>query len=120
MNVNVNPGMRCQGYKCGTIVIQYNFNGGVRNGRNYPPTSRTGYLPDNEDGRKVCNLLKMAFDRKLVFTIGRSVTTGQDHVIVWNGVHHKTNLNGGSANFGYPDQTYLMRVRQELAAKGIY
>ena len=116
----VDKNMRCAGYNCGTIVINYNFKGGSRNGRAFPGTARTGYLPDNEDGRKVAKLLKVAFDRKLVFTIGRSVTTGQDNVIVWNGIHHKTNPNGGSANFGYPDPTYLIRVQEELAAKGIY
>lgn len=68
----------------------------------------------------MCKLLELAFKRKLVFTIGRSVTTGQENVIVWNGIHHKTALNGGPAYFGYPDPTYLIRVREELAAKGIY
>jgi deltex-like protein len=47
-----------------------------------------------------------------MFTIGRSVTTGADHVIVWNGIHHKTCPEGGSSNFGYPDPTYLIRVRE--------
>ncbi len=56
-------------------------------------------------------LLKKAFDRKLIFTIGRSVTTGRDNQIVWNGIHHKTNTSGGSAYFGYPDPTYFDRVK---------
>lgn len=47
------------------------------------------------------------------------MTTGQDNVIVWNGIHHKTSTHGGSANFGYPDPTYLLRVTEELAAKGV-
>lgn len=66
------------------------------------------------------SLLKEAFDRKLIFTIGRSVTTGRDNQVVWNGIHHKTNLSGGSAYFGYPDPTYFTRVKEELAAKGIF
>lgn len=65
-------------------------------------------------------LLKEAFKRKLIFTIGRSVTTGRDNQIVWNGIHHKTNTSGGSAYFGYPDPTYFQRVKLELAAKGVY
>jgi len=28
-------------------------------------------------------------------------------------------LTGGSSYFGYPDTTYLKRVQEELAAKGI-
>ena len=47
MTVNVDKNTKCQGYNCGTITIQYNFKGGVRNGKNFPGTSRTGYLPDN-------------------------------------------------------------------------
>lgn len=44
--------------------------------------------------------------------MGRSVTTGMDNQIVWNGIHHKTSLHGGSASFGYPDPTYLKRVKE--------
>lgn len=64
-------------------------------------------------------LLKTAFERKLIFTVGRSVTTGKDNRIVWSGIHHKTNLNGGASFFGYPDPTYFSRVKEELASKGV-
>jgi deltex-like protein len=64
-------------------------------------------------------LLKEAFERKLTFTVGRSVTTGLDNQVVWNGIHHKTSTSGGSSSFGYPDPTYLTRVKEELACKGI-
>jgi len=77
-------------------------------------------LPDTPEGRQVFRLLKVAFERKLIFTVGRSVTTGKDNRIVWNGIHHKTNLIGGVSCFGYPDPTYFSRVKEELAAKGIY
>jgi deltex-like protein len=39
--------------------------------------------------------------------------------VVWNGIHHRTALNGGSTNYGYPDPTYFNRVREELAAKSV-
>ena len=51
--------------------------------------------------------------------MGRSVTTGMDNQTVWNGIHHKTCVSGGAANFGYPDESYLKRVKEELACKGI-
>ena len=51
--------------------------------------------------------------------MGFSVTRNQDNVIAWNGIHHKTNTSGGSARFGYPDDTYLKRVKEELALKGL-
>ena len=28
-------------------------------------------------------------------------------------------MTGGSSNYGYPDKTYLTRVKEELAAKGV-
>ena len=64
-------------------------------------------------------LLDTSFKRKLTFTVGTSVTTGRQNQVVWNGIHHKTSMSGGSACYGYPDKTYMDRVREELAAKGI-
>ena len=58
----------------------------------------------------------LAFKRRLIFTVGNSVTTGHFGV-VWAGIHHKTNVNGGAGGFGYPDDTYLRRVKEELATR---
>ena len=55
----------------------------------------------------------------MVELVGTSLTTGQPNVIVWDGVHHKTNTSGGSTNFGWPDATYFSRVKDELKAKGV-
>lgn len=44
---------------------------------------------------------------------------GTENCIVWNGVHHKTRTSGGSARYGYPDETYFNRVKQEMALKGV-
>jgi hypothetical protein len=38
---------------------------------------------------------------------------------VWNGIHHKTSLTGGSTNYGYPDPSYFQRVIEELKQKNI-
>lgn len=116
MKVDIHNDYPCAGYeKCNTIVINYDF----PNGKNYTGTGRTAYLPDNKEGREVLALFKIAFDRKLLFTVGTSVTTGATNTTVWNGVHQKTNTHGGSSHFGYPDPTYFNRVKEELAAKGV-
>ena len=47
------------------------------------------------------------------------MTRSRENCIVWNGIHHKTSLEGGSTNYGFPDATYSFRVREELAAKGV-
>jgi deltex-like protein len=53
----------------------------------------TAYLPDNPRGQLIAKLLRVAFERKLVFTIGHSRTTGKQGVVTWNDIHHKTNPN---------------------------
>ncbi|XP_078075578.1 E3 ubiquitin-protein ligase DTX3L [Mustelus asterias] len=111
--------------KFDSIEIHYMIPDGVQGvehpnpGQRYYGTTRTAYLPDNPEGRKVCNLLRRAFDQRLIFTVGTSSTTGRSNVVTWNDIHHKTNTTGGPSMFGYPDPTYLARVQDELKAKGI-
>eukprot|EP01121_Diplochlamys_sp_Union-15-3_P007266 TRINITY_DN1834_c0_g1_i2.p1 TRINITY_DN1834_c0_g1~~TRINITY_DN1834_c0_g1_i2.p1 ORF type:complete len:322 (+),score=38.75 TRINITY_DN1834_c0_g1_i2:33-998(+) len=85
----------------GTIQINYNFPNGKQGsghpnpGESYEGTSRTCYLPDDEEGKEILRLLKIAWDRKLIFRIGTSVTTGKPNQVIWNGIHHKTSATGG-------------------------
>lgn len=74
---------------------------------------RVCYLPDTMNGRMVLRLLKVAFKRKLIFTIGRSVTTGREDVVTWNDIHHKINP------CGRPDPGFLDRCLEELAGHGV-
>nr|XP_020474913.1 probable E3 ubiquitin-protein ligase DTX3 [Monopterus albus] len=110
---------------CQSIVITYSFPEGIQGpehpnpGVRYSGTSRTAFLPACEEGEKVLRLLRKAFDRRLIFTIGRSVTTGLNNVITWNDIHHKTSMTGGPQCFGYPDPHYLSRVQEELHLKGV-
>ncbi|KAJ7374764.1 E3 ubiquitin-protein ligase dtx3l [Desmophyllum pertusum] len=112
-------------YGCGTICIQYSFSPGIQGPEHpnprqpYSGTSRIAYLPDNYEGKEVLQLLHRAFNARLVFTVGTSITTGLSNQITWNDIHHKTNTSGGSHSFGYPDPSYLQRVKEDLAAKGI-
>jgi deltex-like protein len=53
----------CSGYSnCNTIEIVYNFPDGVRNGVKYKGTIRKAYLPNNEEGKEILNLLREAFN----------------------------------------------------------
>ncbi|XP_071990970.1 probable E3 ubiquitin-protein ligase DTX3 isoform X2 [Engystomops pustulosus] len=153
MLVSKDSSLLLPGYeKYGTIIIQYVFPPGIQGsehpnpGVRYPGTTRVAYLPDCPEGNKVLTLFKKAFDQRLTFTIGTSMTTGRPNVITWNDIHHKTNCTGGpqlplvqavphvrtpdlqtthsykwtpGCWFGYPDPTYLLRVQEELRAKGI-
>ncbi|NXQ99804.1 DTX3L ligase, partial [Sagittarius serpentarius] len=87
--------------KCGTIEITYSMRSGIQTsnhpnpGKPYSATSRTAYLPDNKEGREILQLLRRAFNQKLIFTVGQSRTTGVEGVITWNDIHHKTSVTGG-------------------------
>ena len=62
----------------------------------YAGTSRQAFLPNSREGNEILKLLKTAFDARLLFTIGRSVTTGVENVVVWNDIHLKTRQTGGA------------------------
>uniref|UniRef100_A0A3B3V2Y7 E3 ubiquitin-protein ligase n=2 Tax=Poecilia latipinna TaxID=48699 RepID=A0A3B3V2Y7_9TELE len=110
---------------CGHICITYDIPSGKQTenhpkpGQHYGGTTRHAYLPDNKEGNEVLLLLKKAFDQKLIFTVGTSRTSGADNMVTWNDIHHKTSMTGGPECYGYPDEKYLSRVKEELKAKGI-
>ncbi|CAH1784889.1 unnamed protein product [Owenia fusiformis] len=109
--------------KCGYIEITYNIPSGIQEpihpspGKTYRGVYWTAYLPDNKEGNEILGLLRKAFNARLIFTIGQSRTRGTENMVTWNDIHHKTKIDGGP--FGYPDPSYLRRVREELEDKGI-
>ena len=90
------------------------------NGAQYHGEVRNAYIPMNAEGDEILALLVIAFERKLVFQVGFSPTRGVDNVVCWNGIHHKTNTSGGPTSYGYPDETYLARVKDELKQKNVF
>ncbi|XP_068767339.1 E3 ubiquitin-protein ligase DTX1 isoform X2 [Struthio camelus] len=110
-----------------TIRIVYDIPTGIQGpehpnpGRKFTARGfpRHCYLPDNEKGRKVLKLLIVAWDRRLVFTVGTSNTTGESDTVVWNEIHHKTEFGSNLTGHGYPDPNYLDNVLAELLAQGV-
>lgn len=66
----------------------------------YKGTFRKAYLPNNKEGNEVLQLLKKAFEQKLIFTIGESRTTSETNQVTWNDIHHKTSMIGGPSKYG--------------------
>ncbi|KAG5682662.1 hypothetical protein PVAND_012001 [Polypedilum vanderplanki] len=106
---------------CNTIQIIYNIASGIQT-ENHPNPGRAFfavgfpricYLPENPTGRKILRFLKVAFDRGLLFSIGRSATTGREDVVIWKNVEHKTQFSM------YPDPNYLQRVMEQLVHLGV-
>lgn len=71
--------------------------------------SHVSYLPDTEEGRHVLGLMKDAFKKGNLYALSSrgNVRHGR--------IHKKTSLSG---TYGYPDDTYLVRVSGELHALG--
>ncbi|XP_056591677.1 E3 ubiquitin-protein ligase DTX4 [Triplophysa dalaica] len=112
---------------CKTIRIIYNIPSSIQ-GPGHPepgkPFTARGfprhcYLPDNEKGRKVLRMLLVAWDRRLIFSVGTSSTTGESDTVIWNEIHHKTEFGSNLTGHGYPDPGYLDNILQELKAQGI-
>ena len=68
---------------------------------------------------QVLKLLRKAWDRRLMFTVGQSATTGEQGTVVWNEIHHKTEFGSNHSGHGYPDPNYLDNVTMELAIQGV-
>ena len=68
---------------------------------------------------QVLKLLKEAWRRRLIFTIGTSTTTGEQDTVVWNEIHHKTEAFSNHMGHGFPDPNYLDNVLAELATQGV-
>lgn len=104
-----------------TIQITYNIASGLQSKEHPHPGRaffavgfpRTCFLPDGLLGRKILRYLKIAFDRRLLFSIGRSATTGREDVVLWNGVEHKTQYSM------FPDPQYMQRCMQQLVHLGV-
>lgn len=104
-----------------TIQITYNIASGIQTNEHPHPGRaffavgfpRTCFLPDGILGRKILRYLKIAFDRRLLFSIGRSATTGREDVVLWNSVEHKTQYSM------FPDPQYMQRCMQQLVHLGV-
>lgn len=82
-----------------------------------PPSLPLPFLPPPPG--QVLELLKVAWKRRLIFTVGTSSTTGETDTVVWNEIHHKTEMDRNVTGHGYPDPNYLQNVLAELAAQGV-
>ncbi|KAI4832828.1 hypothetical protein KUCAC02_015772, partial [Chaenocephalus aceratus] len=83
----------------------------------HPDTAAT--YPDSEKRTQVLKLLLVAWDRRLIFSIGTSSTTGESDTVIWNEVHHKTEFGSNLTGHGFPDPGHLNNVLEELRAQGI-
>ena len=101
MSVSTSSSQSLPGHSdVGLIAIHYSIPGGTQEeghphpGQPFTGTNRNAFLPYNAEGREAVRLLQVCWDRRLTFTVGTSLTTGQSNTCIWNGVHHKVSLVG--------------------------
>ncbi|NWX94296.1 DTX1 ligase, partial [Nothoprocta pentlandii] len=104
-----------------TIRIVYDIPTGIQRGGGVGgcaagPSSRRASWPCPT---QVLKLLLVAWERRLIFTVGTSSTTGESDTVVWNEIHHKTEFGSNLTGHGYPDPNYLDNVLAELLAQGV-
>jgi deltex len=111
----------CAGHVgCGTIVIDYSIRRGVQTmyhpnpGVVYKGATRRAYLPETAESCALLKRLKFAFQQGLTFSVGTSLTSGQDNSVIWKSIPHKTSLAGGASRHGYPDANYIADCHNEL------
>lgn len=97
-----------------TIEILYEIPAGSINSPEgiiaYPSDKRVAYLPNHKKGRKAFHMLKTAFERGLVLTVGYSQSRGVNNIVTWSDIPHKTLLTGAAEDHAYPDPGYLDRL----------
>lgn len=109
----------------GTFILRYVFPDGTQDSRHPNPgvpfkgTTRQAYIPCTPHGVIVLRKFMRAWDARLLFAVNTSITTGVSNTVVWNGIHHKTNVLGGPLHFGFPDPHYLHSVERELDQLGV-
>ena len=113
------------GFECSTIVIRFEIVGGVQGilqplpGEKFQDFVFETYLPNNSEGKEVLRLLKIAWDRKLLFRIGYNPQTKKYDKVILNGLEMKTRRDGGMISNGYPDVSYMSRLKSDLGELSI-
>lgn len=110
---------------CGTLVIHFHIGAGTQGlehpipGEPFPAFDYVTYLPDNSEGHEVLRMLELAWKRGLLFRIGFNPATKRKDVIVPNGIELKTKRTGNPQQGGWPDVSYMSRLKSDLKEVGI-
>jgi len=97
------------------ITLVFKFSCGVsEDGKVFSGRQQVAYLPKTSEAREVVPFIEQAFDLRHCFRLGVSDTTGR-YGICWGSLHFKTSKTGGAQYHGFPDATYVERLKDELA-----
>ncbi|CAK0805813.1 unnamed protein product [Prorocentrum cordatum] len=101
-----------------TIVMTFRFpSGRDPAGQQYRGRTQHAYLPHDERGKLLLELLRLAFRRRVLFDLRVSATDAK-YWPAFN-IHLKTATTGGPESFGFPDDGYFQRATEELRENGV-
>lgn len=109
----------------GTWLMEWSIPNGVQNELHVNPgmkytgfSDRTGFIPDTAPYRTILKMLRIAWKRRLMFTIGTSLTTGRCNVVTWSSIHVRSQWHN-KYGFGWPAPNYYESVKEELKNLGV-
>lgn len=112
------PGQR----KDTAIKITYVIPDGIQ-GEGHPSPGKPfkggkfeAFFPDCDKTKRLLPRLENAFRLGLTFTVAMRKTGAE---VIWDGIPHKTTVQGGRSGCGYPDSSYLTRLSEVLTSYGI-
>ncbi|XP_039250750.2 uncharacterized protein LOC120328352 [Styela clava] len=100
---------------CNYYVINYSFPAGTFEGIPYSAQKITAYLPIEDGVIQLIDYLRLAFNAGMIFKIEKQ--SDGCGTITWKDIPHKTSIDGGLDNNGYPDTNYLNELRESLKLK---
>ncbi|KAM9746132.1 uncharacterized protein ACNS7B_010236 isoform 1-T2 [Menidia menidia] len=111
------------GHSKGCVIkITYRIPDGIQ-GDDHPSPGKPfrggifeAYLPESQATKKLLPRLEKAFRQGLTFTVAGKE---RDARVDWDCIPHKTSVQGGKAEKGYPDSSYLTRLSDVLSSYGI-
>merc|ERR1712059_30438 len=81
---------------------------------------RVAFLPDSPEGVRLLHGLYLAWNLRVLFTVGTSRTTGRQNAVVWNHINLKTFVSSSAfAEHSYPDPNHLRDLAEDLDNYGI-
>lgn len=110
---------------CGTIVIDFTIPSGVQDidhplpGEHFEGMQMQTYLPNNSEGQEILRLLKLAWNRRLLFRIGYNPSTKRWDKVIPNGFEFKTSRVGGMLMRGFPYPIYMSSLKSDLMSIGV-
>ena len=70
------------------------------------------FIPNSQESQLIQQLLVLAWDRRLIFTVGYSVTTGNVNCVTWNDIHQKSEPYLNFSGQGFPDPNFLKNIEE--------